>query len=128
MRYRLLTSLAVLSFTILGCSKNDEEQTTIFEGAILLSGTNQSFEGLKIVIYGHNNCEILGCDRTVRRVVNVNPNGLFSIQHTSSEDRWYTLDVWGETKLGIMTECTPDCNSLNPGKTYSNLSLYVERQ
>ena len=119
--------IALLSFIFSGCSKEDEAQTTIFEGVVFLTGDNQSFDDLTVILYGHRKCEILGCELIVRRTSAVGSEGTFSIQDTSSEDRYYSIQVWDEGRTGIMNDCTPECNRLNPGKTYANLMLYVDR-
>ncbi|MGB5403873.1 MAG: hypothetical protein WBN13_07850 [Robiginitalea sp.] len=119
--------LALLPILFSGCSKEDEAQTTIFEGAVLLTGDDQTFDDLRVVLYGHRNCEILGCELIVKRTSIIGSQGTFSIQDTSSEDRYYSIEVWGEGRTGIMKDCTPECNRLNPGKTYANLTIYVDR-
>ena len=119
-----LILLLVAGVQFAGCTKEDVEQTTTFEGVVRLTGSSPSFDGLKILVTGYTDCGIF-CTNSVTRGFAVNPDGSFSFQITTSEERDFDIGL-GYSKLEYLSsQCSPRCSDLSAGKEHSDLVLYA---
>ena len=117
--------LAVLALILFGgCSINDD-QTTIFEGEVQLSGEDQSYEGLEVGIF-EASCESYNCDFNWKRFP-LNDDGIFSIRLTTKTALSFGISVWTVEGIQLPTDCDPKCFDLDPDKKHSNLILYAKR-
>ena len=117
--------IAVLTLVLLGgCSKEDE-QITIFEGVVELTGENQSFDGLEVGVAETFDCGLFSCDFKWK-MFSLNDDGVFSIRMTTKEAESFDVSVWTTDGRQIIRDCQ-NCSGLEPDKKHSNIVLLAGR-
>lgn len=119
--------LTILALILLGCSQENDDQITIFEGEVQLTGDNQSLEGLEIGISEITDCGLFSCDSNWK-FYPLNKDGFFSIRITTTEAVVLNISVFTADKEQIVVDCLPGCFDFEPDNKHSNLILYAERR
>ena len=120
----------VLSILLVGCTKEEDVQSTTFEGAVRLGSREVSFSEVGLEIFGRANeygC-FLFCEGVTKynKVFPVESDGSFSIPVTTEEVEyfWLGLRINGER---VSSDCAPlsQCTDLNPGKDFTGLLITI---
>jgi hypothetical protein len=122
----------VLAMLFFGCTKEEEVQSTTFEGMVQMGNTDIPFSDVRLEVYGEARkygCYLF-CDVITKfnKVFPVASDGSFSIPVTTEEVDYFRLGIRinGER---VSSGCAPlsKYNDLDAGKDYAGLIItYVE--
>lgn len=124
MKKLLIVVFISTSLCLGGCTKGEDEQTTIFEGTVQLSVSDYDMEEIKVEIFGNEYEGLFSSKQTFNKVYPVESNGQFAITVSSSKEDTFSIGL-RHNGVRVLTDCAANCSGFKPGKKHSNITLSI---